>query len=352
MRNTKLKLLCLEGLLLILGLNTLLISPARASDYKVLQYLSGQVVYSPTGQFLLRHENMSLQSWDTNGEHLLRQRTVEHPITDIDFTPDGRFLATGHDDGTYIVWSSKDLKEQTRIQDVSLGVRNQPFALSPDGAYLTLCKIVSTPQELTLILHVWDLRHKRLLKKLFLGKWPNELPGHFPSVELAYHPLGRYLTAAVEWTHSDRPRYLKVWDTWTATWSYWLAGSVPIAYSNDGHYFGFTEYDHQKQKWLVRLWHTPTNLRKQIPFKVAPPPQTDIALSAHGNLIVIASEAQYKTRNITIINTHSLKSILKFETSKSVDSFSFSSDEHYLVLSSRQDPSFKPLRYTLPNATQ
>jgi len=337
-----------SGLTLGFLLLSTYLSPVLASEPQTLQHLSGHLLYSPDGKYLLRYENKLLQLWGVEGKKLHQQQILKSPITGIDFTPDGKYLATGHQNGSYIVWSSTGLQKKTQFKDFTPGIRAQPFAISPDGRYITLCKTTEKAQHLNMSLHIWDVQTKKTFRIVPLGSWPDELPGHPPSVDLAYHPLGRYLSIAVEWADKSQPKYLKVWDTWKASWAYWVPASPPIFYSNDGHYFGFTEFNAKKSHWQIRLWHTPTNLLKQIPLKVAPPTQFELSLSSTGQFLVIAAEASYKNRAIKVIDTHSLEELLKLVVPKGIDSFSFSKDERSLLLSSRHDPGIKPLIYPLP----
>lgn len=327
-----------------------LVSPralARAQlQAKVLKNLTGQVRFSPDGHSLISYDNTTLQFWSPDGQNLQRQLNLKHPIMNFDLTPDGRFVALSQDDGHYSVWRSRDLKQMVHIRDRNLDVRSQPFALSPDGLYLTICTLREERERLSAELHIWDLRQHRLMRTAHLGTWPNELPGHFPSIELAYHPLGRYLTVGVEWTDPQKPRYLQVWDTWKASWTYWVHGSPPLSYSHNGKYFSFAAI--QGKTWQMHLWHTPTNLLKTVPKSLIAPSQSSAVLSASGRYLVLATAARYRQHLIQVVNTATLKTQIEFEAPEAADSFSFSPDEKQLLLSSRQDAFFKPLLYRLP----
>ncbi|MGV3524790.1 MAG: WD40 repeat domain-containing protein [Candidatus Sericytochromatia bacterium] len=323
-----------------------------APQTTVLQRIQGPVVFSPNGRFLVSYMDREIRVWSADGKRLQRRLALASPVVDLQFTPDGRFLAAGSGDGVYTLWRTGDFRRIVEITDKPSSLAFQPFALSPDGVYLTVAKLDNLRAGyLRFSLHVWDLRSRRRVGRLFVRDLHDPLPGHFPSVSVAYHPLGRYLITAIEGDlrpAGSGPRDLLVRDLQQGSWIYGVPGSPPAEYSHNGSYFVFVAPDPARKHWQARLWHLPTNLLKRVPVPVADPPFSECTLSAQARYLACTGPIRMQHRLLSVIEVQSLKMHLQLSVAESVDTLSFSPDGRQLLVSSLANPDFHPLRLTLP----
>lgn len=306
--------------------------------------LQGRALYSPDGRYLLSYQNTLLNFWDPSGQVFKRQLRFSGAIHALSFTPDGRTLAVSTAQGIYHVFRLPTFKKIAHLREPVTGMVSYPFALSPDGQYLSLVHIDSQASQIKLQLRVWHIPSQRRIQQVRMGQFSNPLPGHFPSVGLAYHPLGRFLSTALEWPDLNTPRQLMVYDIYTGRWRYDLPGSPPLNYSQNGRYFAYLSLQASNQ-WRIRLWHTPTNRLKTLPQAVAAPPGGGLSLSAQGDQLAFLGPASLNHRQLTIVSTASLKTLLQVQVPEAVDSLSFRPGAGSLVVSSLSNPDFQPQRY-------
>lgn len=331
--------------LLLIGLLGL---PIQSQAVEPLPALNGRVLYSPAGRYTLAYLNREIQVWDQAVKKRLRTLTFEQSITDLRFTPDGKFLVIQEGLYTYSLWETQQFKRLYQIQEHRSGLAAFPFAISPDGQYLTVARLkeLQAGNLLEVSLHVWHFPSQKMRQKIFVERFNSLLPGHFPSVGVAYHPLGRYLSVGIEWDKNQVHHDLMVYDMWLGGWVYWLPGAPPLQYSSQGPYFAFAAPF--QNKWTLRLWHLPSNRLKSLQLPVANPPSTALSLSAKGKYLAYNLPEKYNRREIHVVHVPTLKRVLTLTTSEAVDTLSFSSDEKSLIVSSQANPQFTPLRYTLP----
>jgi WD40 repeat protein len=348
----------------ILGISLLfsagLCLSAIANPYKEWPGLTGFVRFSPTGNQLIRQADRTLEIWSVNNKKLLRKMGVSEPLVDAQFSANGKFIVAGSEDGVYTVWRTSDYKRIHELKDPPLDNGHQPFALSPDGKYLTVCKLnevtLNQKNYLDFYLHIWDLESGKKIDKIFVSHSPNRLPGHLPVVYVAWHPLGRYLTTAME---SDQggpkitPTYLQVLDLWEGRWLYWIPGSAPAEYSQNGRYFAFLspmtpeKNVNQSNKWQIKLWNTRVNLFKTFPSQHSLAEFSGLTLSSKGRLLAYLGSVSANQKEVVIYATEDLKILTRFRIPEEADSLSISPDEKNLLVSSFSDPTFAVRVYRL-----
>jgi len=339
------------GLLLCCLTLWLLPSAALAQTAKVFSELRGVLEFSPDGRYLVNLHPQSVRFLSPDGQSERHRLPASSPVNQLKFSADGRFFVTSSPSGHYVLWRLADFKQLARIHDPAPGMWLQPFALSPDSIYLTLGKLEnSAPNRLDLYLHTWDLRSQKRVQRTFATRFEDALPGHYPDIGLAYHPLGRYLATAVEWSpQKTGKKNIMIYDNQTQRWQYWVPGSPPFAYSQNGHYFAFlVPVAGDARHWALKLWHTPTNRLKTVKLSASAPPQPGIALSRQAKYLAFAQPSKLNRQTIQVVRVQDLKSVLSFEVPDSADTFSFSHNEQQLVVSSRVNADLTPTRYLLP----
>lgn len=314
-----------------------------------LKQISGPAHFSPDARLLVHYTQQQLHFVRHDNQQLLQRIPSVRSLHPSHFNADGRFVAVSESPDRISVWQTQPFVRRAQIHEaLPVGQRQFSFALSPDAMYLTLARLEPLGANyLNLYLHVWDLARQRRLQRLFVTRLENVMPGHTPDVSLAYHPLGGYLSVAVEsMPQSQQPPLLMVRDLQQHQWLYWLPGSSPLSYSGNGKYFAFSVPGPQHAQ--VRLWHTPSNLLKTVPLSAAAPPAPLLALSARGRWLAFARPATVGQQELQVLRVRDLKPVLSVALQSGADTFSFHRNERQLLVSSQANPDFLPLLYTLP----
>src|SRR5262249_26525549 len=96
------------------------------------------VAFDPEGTFLASgHLDGSVLLWDVQLRKMIREHVEPHgsPVESVVFTPDGRWLVSGSDDKTVSMWDVLNLKEPVGRKTGHLGPV-QSVAISSDGRLL------------------------------------------------------------------------------------------------------------------------------------------------------------------------------------------------------------------------
>jgi WD40 repeat protein len=329
----------------------LLWSPmVSAAEYLTLPGLNGYARFSQQSDQVLRLADRRLEIWGLSQKKALRYRGSSAAFVDAQFSPDGAWLISGSEEGEYTLWRSRDLTRIQTFRDPPSGESHQPFAISPDGQRLAICKLSTRTRGrqtwLEFYLHLWDIHTGQRTGRIFVTRVPDRLPGHLPTVSVAWHPLGRYLTTALEWDEGIRtlePQYLQVRDTWRGRWRYWVPGAPPTEYSANGKYFAFLQSHVEaggELHWQIKLWHTPTNRLKTVTMPFSLSAASGLTLSPAGDWLACIAPVSRLQKQVIIYNTRSLKPWQVFRIPDTADSLSFSPDQRRLMVSSFADPTF------------
>ena len=116
----------------------------------------GAAAISPDGRLVATgHDDGSARIWDyTTGQEILRFPGHQRPVTSVAFSPDGASLATGSLDSTARVFSVADGKERLTIRGHENGVIGVSF--TPDGQHLLTRSLDGT-------IRTWDIATGREL---------------------------------------------------------------------------------------------------------------------------------------------------------------------------------------------
>jgi WD40 repeat protein len=205
-------------------------------------------VFSPDGRWIVSgNQDGKVSVWDpSTGQKLLAFAAHERHIHSVAFDPEGRCLATASWDGTIRLWNfdSQRAAEKPSLKHTLPGHQDQAHsvAFSPDGQ-----RLVSGGEDH--IVRVWDVSTGR---EIFA------LRGHTgPVCCVAYSPDGQWLASA------SADKSVKIWNASTGqeklTFNRHRAPVWSVAFSRDGRWVASSTEDlTTKGDCEVRVWDAQT----------------------------------------------------------------------------------------------
>jgi WD40 repeat protein len=188
--------------------------------------------FSPDAR-LLGSASDELSLWEVASGQFLRSLAQPSWVTALAFRGDGRFVATGHDDGLVRLW---EIHNGQLVQELARHERPiSALAFSPQGG-----RLASAAEDKSIC--VWDLRGDRLL---------DQITGHTDRIDaLAWHPQGHTLASA-GWDGTVR-----LWDADTfkplILLNYHALQVLALAYSPDGRWLASADSQDVTYVWDVR----------------------------------------------------------------------------------------------------
>ncbi len=151
-------------------------------------------------------------------------------VTSIDYSPDGKTLASGSFDGTIRLWDIATGKHRAIFVGDNIKVRSLVY--SPDGQTLAFCDNDKT-------IHLWDVATGKQVALLKIDTGDVS--------KIAFSPNGKFIAA------SSRDKTIRLWDVTTGKQNTTLKGHdqevFSVAFSPDGKTLASGSYD-----LTVRLW--------------------------------------------------------------------------------------------------
>ncbi len=165
-----------------------LIAAGKEYSRIVLSEFEMMWAFSPRQPYLASAGN-DISIWDYNRGEWLYSITQSSWVNTLAFSPDGRWLASGHDDGKVLLW---DVKQGICVRTCQAGeVPVSVIAYSPDGNTLAVA-------DEWCAIHLWHVHH---------GLNIGHLDGHTDRIcDLSWHPDCQHLASSA-------------WDTTARLWN-------------------------------------------------------------------------------------------------------------------------------------
>jgi len=204
------------------------------------------VTFSPDGKFLASGSNEGTVKiwdvWDVGGWREVAILKRWDGVISVTFSPDSKFLASGGSDTTVKVWEVGSWREIATLKGHGGSVWSVAF--SPDGKFLASGSV------------------DRMAKVWEVGDWREvaTLKGHGGSVwSVAFSPDGKFLASgSMDWT-------VKVWEvgSWReiATLKGHEGSVESVTFSPDGKFLASGSDDNTVKVWGVGSWREVATLR-------------------------------------------------------------------------------------------
>lgn len=287
----------------------------------------------PSGDRVVTWQNQELVLWQRHVPKTLKKLTFDTALYQVEISHDGRFLVAGFTNGAYRRWHFPSLVPAGILQLQKAESVQWPFAISPDGAYLTRTLFEQKRSQDIMHLEVWDWQKGRRLNTLWAHQQPLQLAGHYPGSQLVFHPLGGYLAFATE--AGD----LKIFDTQRHRWRYQMPGSPPLSYAENGDYFAFCVPQGKNHEiHAIKLWHLPTNRLKTFQVGDVSATESALTLSQSGRYLAYTERSQGNRRKLTVRKVWGGDTVFSAWVPEEVDALSIPPEENGVYTSSLLRP--------------
>lgn len=237
----------------------------------------------------------------------------------VDFSPDGKYIATGDTDGRVGLW---EVSSGENIYYRSLGGEVWGVAFSPDGRYIAADGTGSVTANLL------EVSRGTVVQSSELSDEANSITSVAFSPNGEYVALGDDTGQAYLWNLNDRN-----WQSWT----YWEDEIFSVAFSPNGEYLATGDSGGYANLWEVSSWWADDGVDVNV---------QRVELGGNVRAVTFSPNGQYlaadgydgSNTNITIYDVSSVRSVQQIDPDVfEVLALAFSPDGQYLAVGS-SDP--------------
>jgi WD40 repeat protein len=279
------------------------------------------VDYSPDGKYVATaSDDATTKLWDANSGGVVAKLELDIGLSSVVFSPNGKYLATASADGDARVWEVPSGEEiRSFPHDAVVPGSGQPrLAFSPDN------KLLATTDGVEKTAYVWDIASGKRVKRL-------ELAG--PGSLVAFAPGGKRLATASAATESSG-NVAQVWnldekrEVSRVKHDDFISG---VTFSPDGKYLATSSNDRTARVWQIATGEEVSRVEHDEIV-------TALAFSPDGNRLATVSY----DHTARVWDVQSGEEVARFEHDGTLSGLDFSPDGERLATTSGEIARVQP----------
>ena len=201
------------------------------------------LTFSPDGKYLAMGDNDGLKIWESNSSQMIKEFVLDGTVDAIAFSPNGEYLAAcGHKNVS--LWDVKSWQKVGSLNESYVS----SVAFSPDGNYLATAGGSFDVQ-------LWKWNANGNLKKTMAFSHDDNVNA------IAFSPDGKYIATA------GNDNTARIWDLKTGKEITRMVHDGPVSsvsFSPDGQFIATGSWDNTARIWEIHGWNGLTSVDHKI----------------------------------------------------------------------------------------